>query len=191
MRKTFWLLLATWAICCRLACEAQQTAGRTNQFYYDRNDRLVGAEYARGLSIVYVYDGNGNLTRQAYLDRSSETNGLLPVLWQFLNGLTNNTVADGPYGDPDGDGWSNLQEWMAGSDPRDAASTPAQLHAGEVLLSSTAAVAPVVYHLKVADFNGDGRDDVAIGFEGAPGTSTNYLRIVQLSSEGFEVDPIL
>jgi YD repeat-containing protein len=95
----------------------------TNRFYYDREDRLVGMEASRGISIAYSYDGNGNLLRQAVLSRAGETNGL-PVLWQFLNGLTNGTAADGPYSDADGDGWNNYQEWLAGTDPNNRNSQP-------------------------------------------------------------------
>ena len=92
----------------------------TNRFYYDREDRLVGMESSRGISIAYMYDGNGNLLRQTVLSRASETNGL-PVLWSFLNGLTNNPS---PFADPDGDGWSNYQEWLAGTDPNNPSSQP-------------------------------------------------------------------
>lgn len=38
---------------------------QATQFYYDRNDRLIGADYNRGsngFAIAYVYDGNAVLT---------------------------------------------------------------------------------------------------------------------------------
>jgi hypothetical protein len=96
---------------------------RKSSFYYDKSDRLIGAEYNRGsndLSIAYVYDGNGNILRQKYLQRDANGNGL-PDLWEFLNGLTNNASA---YIDSDGDGWTDYQEWKGGSNPRLSSSVP-------------------------------------------------------------------
>ena len=69
----------------------------------------MGAEYDRGLAIAYVYDGNDNLVRQVSMKHDGNTNGL-PDVWEFLNGLTNNT---GAYADTDGDGWTDYQEWKA------------------------------------------------------------------------------
>src|SRR5690349_4770217 len=90
-----------------LACFSANA--QTNHYYYDRNDRLIGAEYANGLAIAYFYDRNGNIVRQTHLFSSATTNEL-PALWKLLNGLTN-SVGTGLYDDPDADGWSNLQEW--------------------------------------------------------------------------------
>lgn len=96
---------------------------KTVKHYYDKNDRLIGSEFnhgAAGLSLAYIYDGNGNITNQVYLSRDANTNGL-PDLWEYLNALTNNTSASV---DSDGDGWSDYQEWKSGSDPHSASSTP-------------------------------------------------------------------
>ncbi len=109
----------------------------TNKFYYDHEDRLIGMDSSRGISIAYQYDGNGNLLRQTVFSRASETNGL-PVLWLWLNGLTNQPGI--AYADSDGDGWSNYQEWLAGTDPRNAQSVPANSVAIET--APSAAVIP-------------------------------------------------
>lgn len=90
------------------------------RYYYDKNDRLVGAQHAKGLSLGYQYDANGNILRQVYLTHDSTTNGL-PDLYEFLNGLTNNTSA---YTDTDGDGWTDYQEWRGASNPLRADSIP-------------------------------------------------------------------
>ena len=94
---------------------------RRTRYTYDRNDRLVGAEYANGLSIGYVYDGNGNLLRQTHLKPDTNT---LPILWRFLTGLTNNSPRESLFGDADGDGWSNYQEWKAGTSPTNRLDVP-------------------------------------------------------------------
>jgi YD repeat-containing protein len=96
------------------------------RYYYDKNDRLLGAEHAKGLSLGYQYDGNGNIVRQAYLGYNQSTNGL-PALWKFINGLsvTDSTGTNAAYADADGDGWSNYQEWRGGSRPLDTNSMPA------------------------------------------------------------------
>ena len=96
---------------------------RTNRMYYDRTDRLVGLESSRGVSFAYQYDGNGNLVRQTVLSRITETNGL-PVLWSFLNGLTSDRPSHGLFGDADGDGWSNYQEWKASTSPTNQVDVP-------------------------------------------------------------------
>ncbi len=151
------------------------TGGQTNRFYYDRNDRLVGAEYSRGISIAYIYDGNDNLIRQRVLSRASETNGL-PVLWRFLNGLTNNSSA---FADTDGDGWTDYQEWKAGTNPRDAASKPGlNGNSGLNLASLQLPFTPSNFVVGVGQLDGLGAEEIVLGADGNPGTNVNFLLVL-------------
>ncbi len=150
----------------------------TNRFYYDREDRLLGMETSRGISIAYTYDGDGNLVRQTVLSRASETNGL-PVLWSFIHGLTNGTPADGPYGDPDGDGWNNLQEYLAGTDPNDANSRPSLLgNPGTNIASLSLPFTPSNFVMGVGQLDRVGAEEIAVGADGNPGTSDNFLLVL-------------
>jgi len=164
----------------------------TNRFYYDHEDRLLGMETSRGISIAYQYDGNGNLTRQTVISRAGETNGL-PVLWCFLNGLTNNP---NPYADNDGDGWSNYQEWMAGTKPNDTNSQPTVSSGVEtapyaVVLPSTNAIGGIaVVTIRLWDNEGNSstpflqyqilgstnwQDAAVYGLDGGPYSSINRV----------------
>ena len=147
----------------------------TNRFYYDHNNRLVGLESSRGISIAYQYDGNDNLIRQTVLSRAAETNGL-PVLWRFLNGLTNNTS---PYADSDGDGWTDYQEWMAGTNPNDPNSVPNILGVtGTNAVSFSPGFSPSNFVMGSGQLDGIGADEIVIGADGNPGSVTNSLLIL-------------
>jgi len=162
----------------------------TNRFYYDHNDRLVGVESSRGISIAYQYDGNDNLTRQTVLSRTAETNGL-PVLWQFLNGLTNGTPADGPYGDTDGDGWSNYQEWLAGTNPSDSNSVPNILGVtGTNAISFSPGFTPSDFVMGSGQLDGIGADEIVIGADGNPGNVTNSLLILSQTDSGWTTQAV-
>gem|GEM_PF-2437065 len=60
-------------------------------------------------------------------DVDSDHDGL-PDDWEVANGLNPNdgTAVNGPNGDPDGDGYTNLQEFQGGANPQLASSIPAQ-----------------------------------------------------------------
>ena len=150
----------------------------TNNNYYDHNDRLVGVEYSRGISIAYTYDGNDNLVRQTVMSRVSETNGI-SLLWQFLHGLTNGTAADGPFGDSDGDGWSNYQEWLSGSDPTNSASMPVVLNnPGTNIGSLKLPFPPSNWVMATGNLDGLPGDEIIVGADGNPGTNDNTLFIL-------------
>jgi hypothetical protein len=164
----------------------------TNAYYYDHNDRLVGAEYGYGTSIAYVYDGNGNLLQQVYLDRSYESNAL-PVLWRFLNGLspTNNSGTNALYGDADGNGWSNYQKWLAGLNPLNSNSVP-NIYGlpGTNLVSMSWPFTPSNFVAGIGTLDSYGGPTIVVGADGNPGTSTNFLLLLSETFNGWSTQQV-
>jgi len=157
------------------------------RYYYDRNDRLVGAEYDRGISLAYVYDGNGNLIRQTWLSRDPETYGL-PVLWRFFNGLspTDNSGTNATFADADGDGWSNYQEWKVGSSPTNAASVPdVRGLPGTNTTSLAWPFTPSNFVVGVGELDGTSAEEIVIGADGNPSTNTNFLLVLSETTSGW------
>jgi hypothetical protein len=166
------------------------------RYTYDRIDRLVGAEYSHGsngLSIAYTYDGNGNIMRQVYLQRDQNGNGL-PDLWEFMNGLsyTNLTLTGGAKDDADGDGWTNEQEWKAGSSPSVGSSVPNFLGitgtTGTVFETS---FAPDRFVMGVGQLDGTGAEEVVISADGNPNGVTNSIRILTQTVDGWAAEDVL
>lgn len=151
------------------------TGTGTNQFFYDRNDRLIGAEYDRGLALAYVYDGNGNPIRQVMMLHDANNNGL-PDVWEFLNGLTNNA---GTFTDTDGDGWSDWQEWKSGTQPTNTASAPNLLgNPGTNIASLVLPFMPSNFVVGIGQLDGWGAEEIVLGADGNPGTNNNFLVVL-------------
>ena len=154
------------------------------QYFYDSIDRLVGVQHENGLALGYQYDRNNNLVRQVFMQRNGNTD-VLPPMWRFLNGLTNNTSA---FVDSDGDGWSDYQEWLAGTDPRDPNSHPDLVGStGTNLASLALPFTPSNFVVGVGQLDGLGGDEIVIGADGNPGTTTNFLLV--LSQTEFQLGP--
>ena len=90
---------------------------------YDTLSRLINASYSDGSIITYAYDAAGNrtnLTIVAGTNADSDRDGM-PDTWEIAHGLNPNDSSDANQ-DPDGDGFTNLQEYFAGTDPHNATS---------------------------------------------------------------------
>lgn len=157
----------------------------TNKFYYDHEDRLQGMESSRGISIGYQYDGNGNLLRQSLLSRTAETNGL-PVLWLWLNGLTNQPGI--AYANSDSDGWNNYQEWLAGTNPNNSNSLPSLLNnPGTNIATLAVPFAPTNWVMAAGQLNGVAGDEIVVGADGNATGKTNSVFILTQGGSSWQV----
>jgi YD repeat-containing protein len=168
--------------------EALNNGQHTNRFYYDHEDRLIGAEYSRGVSIAYQYDGNGNLTRQTVLSRATETNGL-PVLWLWLNGLTNQPGI--AYQNPSGNGWNNYQDWLAGTNPTNSQSIPSLLNnPGSNIATLTVPFALSNWVIANGNLNGIPGDEVFVGADGNAAGKNNSLFLLSQGAFAWQVQQL-
>ena len=88
-------------------------------YTYDRQGRLTGVSYPGGKRITYDYDQNGNLIRRNAVAFVDSDNDGMDDNWEIQ---AFGTLARDGKGDFDGDGASDLEEYLAGTDPKNSAS---------------------------------------------------------------------
>lgn len=162
---------------------------------YDKNDRLISTERDNGMVQLYTYDGNSQKVRDVSLTKLDADGDGLPDGWEFDHALpftgTSAALGDnGANGDPDLDGFTNMQEWQAGTDPRDANSRP---NTGAVQVANTIAAAsgftPTNWVMATGQLDGLGADEVVVGADGAIGTSSNQFSVYQNTGNSWAVTP--
>ncbi len=94
------------------------SAGETT-YEYDSNNRLKSASYPNGITANYKYDLAHNMTGIGQVADTDEDG--LPDYWEIKH-FGNLTTTDGT-GDQDGDGLTDLEEYLAASDPTSASSS--------------------------------------------------------------------
>lgn len=143
---------------------------------YDRNNRLLGVRHARGSSFAYRYDANGNPLRQVKLGLDRDGDGLSD-LWEFAHGLNPDSALgnDGATGDPDHDGWSNLQEQAGLSSPSLAADRPGVN--GTVIGSFNLPFTPANFVSTAGQLDHGGIEELVVAADGDPAGAANVVRI--------------
>lgn len=89
----------------------------TVNYSYDAAGRLVSARYNGGKNVAYTYDPTGNLTRRSITTFVDTDGDGMDDNWEIAH--FGNLSRDGT-GDFDGDGMSDLAEYLAGTDPTNA-----------------------------------------------------------------------
>lgn len=100
-----------------LAFAPSRLLAETTQYAYDDAGRLIGAFYESGKSIRYHYDAAGNLLQRTVAVFIDTDGDHMDDGWEvfYFGDLTR----DGS-GDFDGDGMSDLAEFLAGTNPLDS-----------------------------------------------------------------------
>jgi hypothetical protein len=160
---------------------------------YDRNDRLISTERDNGMVQIYNYDANSQKVRDVSLTQLDADGDGLPDGWEFTHELAfigaSGAVGDnGAFGDPDLDGYTNMQEWKAGTDPRDAGSRPntGAVPASDPRVAATGFI-PANWVMATGQLDGFGADGVVVASSGAIGASENQFSVYRKTSSGWLV----
>ena len=120
-RRAGEILTSIWLLVIAFGASIPLQAG-TVQYTYDALNRLSQVTYADGSTIAYGYDQVGNWTTNKVTIATDSVGNGIPDWWRALyfggSGTTTNSQSCAAC-DPDGDGMSNLKEFLAGTDPKD------------------------------------------------------------------------
>ena len=101
------ILLMLWTV---------SLGAETVSYSYDDAGRLIGAHYESGQTISYVFDTGGNLLRETITQFIDSDGDGMDDGWEITQfGNLSRNGAD----DFDHDGQTDLQEYMAGTNPKD------------------------------------------------------------------------
>jgi hypothetical protein len=170
--------------------EVLNNGQHTNHYYYDGNDRLLGMESSRGISIGYQYDGNGNLAPASLsCPAPAETNGL-PVLWLWLN------ASDQPAGNrlrqiPAATAGTIIRNGWRALSPNNSNSVPNIYGlSGTNVATLSLPFTPSNFVVGVGQLYGNGVDNVVVGADGNPGNKTNSLFILSETFTGWTTQQV-
>ncbi len=161
--------------------------------YYDKNDRLIATERDNGTVQLYVYDANGQKVRDILLSSLNAAGDGIPDTWKFAHGLAISgpgagTGDNGPNGDPDHDGFTNFQEWKAGTDPQDSASHPVLSSSSVSTVQIAPGFTPTNWVMATGQLDGFGPDEVVVGADGNVGSTTNNLQVLTRGDNGWTAE---
>jgi hypothetical protein len=158
---------------------------------YDKNDRLISTERENGMAQLYRYDGNSQKVKDVLTASLDADGDGLPDSWEFAHNLTYTgsnaaTGNNGPLGDPDLDGFTNLAEWKAGTDPKSASSHPVTGAAAMIpSVTASSGFTPTNWVMTTGQLDGYGADEVVVGADGAIGASSNSLSLLTQNQDSW------
>lgn len=142
-----------------------------------KSGRMSGYVYSANCGWISLSNAFAYVQTDTVAPGQLDTNGL-PIAWELLNF---GTVGIDPNADPDGDGMSNKQEYLAGTNPHDATdkllvTTVSAASAGTSVTLTWKSVATRCYYVqKKLDLSAPAWSDSGLGLIASDGASTSRI----------------